>query len=266
MLLLISGNVHPHPGPCSIRHNCSLCRKNACLEERIICCSACDSWCHVACLNVSFPQGEPNGNSAAWICNLCSSCNFSFDLLSSRTTNFNSTNSFSILDEVPEQHHVTNLNSKPDDIHHLTCHNQALKVLTVNVNHILAKRVELLQFLEDNSIDILIACETKIDENICDAELGLENFDIYRKDRNIHGGGVLVAVKKHLKSRKLEITETECELICIELIVENTRPVAICAFYRPPSSTLEVMENLKDALMQMVTSRNTTLLLSGNFI
>ena len=111
----------------------------------------------------------------------------------------------------------------------------------------------------------MIACETKIDENICDAELGLENFDIYRKDRNIHGGGVLVAVKKHLKSRKLEITETECELVCIELIVENTRPVAICTFYRPPSSTLEVMENLKDALMQMVASRNTTLLLSGDF-
>ena len=81
-----------------------------------------------------------------------------------------------ILDEVAEQHHVTNLNSKPDDIHYLTCHNQALTVLTVNVNHILAKRVELLQCLEDNSIDILIAYETKIDENTCDADLGLENF------------------------------------------------------------------------------------------
>ena len=102
-----------------------------------------------------------------------------------------------------------------------------------------------MQYLEDNSIDILIACETKIDENICDSELGLENFDIYRKDRNIHGGGVLVAVKKHLKSRQLEITETECELVCIKLIVESTRPVAICAFYRPPSSTLEAMEKFE---------------------
>ena len=53
-------------------------------------------------------------------------------------------------------------------------------------------------------------------------------------------------------------------LVCIEMIVKNTRPVAICVFYRPPSSTLEVMENLKDALMQMVASRNTTRLLSGD--
>ena len=56
-------------------------------------------------------------------------------------------------------------------------HSKALKVLTVNVNHILAKRVELLHLLVGNNIDILIACETNIDENICVAELVLENFD-----------------------------------------------------------------------------------------
>ena len=61
MLLLISGNIHPNPGPRSIRHKCPLCRKSACVEERIICSSACDSWYHVACLNISFPLGEPNG-------------------------------------------------------------------------------------------------------------------------------------------------------------------------------------------------------------
>ena len=265
MLLLISGNIHPNPGPRSIRHTCPLCSKNASVKERIICCSASDSWYHVACLNISSPQGEPNGNSAVWICNHCSSCNFSSNLLLSRITNFNSTNSFSTLEVAPEKQHISSLDSKRDDNHHPKRHNEALKVLTVNVNHILAKRVELLHFLVDNSIDIMIACETKIDENICDAELGLENFDIYRKDRNIHGGGVLVAVKKQLKSRKLEITGTECELVCVKLMVENTRPVVICAFYRPPSSTLEVMENLKDALMQVLAYRNVTLLLSGDF-
>ena len=57
-------------------------------------------------------------------------------------------------------------------------HSEALKVCTVNVNHILAKRVELLHLLVGNNIDILIACETKFYENICVAELALENFDI----------------------------------------------------------------------------------------
>ena len=60
----------------------------------------------------------------------------------------------------------------------------------------------MLQFLLDNTIDSLNACETTIDENISDAELGFHNVDIYRKDRNIHGGGALIAVKKQLKSRK----------------------------------------------------------------
>ena len=92
----------------------------------------------------------------------------------------------------------------------------------------------------------------------------MENFDIYRKDRNIYVGVVLVAVKKQLKSRKLEITGTECDIVCAKLVVENTRPVVICAFYRPPYSTLEVLENWIDALMQVLAYRNATLLLSGD--
>ena len=54
-------------------------------------------------------------------------------------------------------------------------------------------------------------------------------------------------------------------LFVLKLIVENTKPVFIYAFYRPPSSTLEVMTNLKDALMQVLAYRNFTLLLSGDF-
>jgi len=129
--------------------------------------------------------------------------------LLSSITKFNSTNNFSILEGVPEKYHIPRLKSKPDDSHHLKHYNEALKILRVNVNHILANRAELLKILLDNSIDILIACETTIDENISDAELRFDKFDIYRKDRNIHGGGALIAVKKQLKSRKLEIMGNE---------------------------------------------------------
>ena len=75
-----------------------------------------------------------------------------------------------------------------------------LKVLTANVNHFLAKHLELKKFIIDNDIDIVIACETKIDNSVEDAELGLSDFDVYRQDRDLNGGGVLVAVKKTLKS------------------------------------------------------------------
>ena len=34
--------------------------------------------------------------------------------------------------------------------------------------------------------------------------------------------------------------------------------------YRPPSSTFEIMENLKDALLKVLACRNATLLLSDD--
>ena len=141
-----------------------------------------------------FSQGEPNGTTTVWICNLCSPCNFTSDLLLSRITNLDSTNSFLILEVATEERHISSLGSKLDSNDRPKRHNEAPKVLTVKVNHIFAKQVELLHMLVDNSIDILIASETNFDESICDAELGLKNFDIRRKDRNIQGGGVLVAV------------------------------------------------------------------------
>ena len=59
-----------------------------------------------------------------------------------------------------------------------------LKVLTANVNHFIAKQLELKQFIVNNDVDIVIACETKIDNSVQGAEFGLGNFDVYRQDRN----------------------------------------------------------------------------------
>ena len=53
------------------------------------------------------------------------------------------------------------------------------------------------------SYDILIITETWLKSEIEDAELGLESFYIFRKDRKLNtdisrGGGVLVVVRKNL--------------------------------------------------------------------
>ena len=42
---------------------------------------------------------------------------------------------------------------------------------------------------------ILCLNETWLDENICDADIELQNYRVFRKDRNRHGGGVLICGK-----------------------------------------------------------------------
>ena len=104
--------------------------------------------------------------------------------------------------------------------------------------------MEVNKFIINNDVDIVIACETKIDNSVQDAELGLGDFDVYRQERNLNGGGVPVAVKKILRLVRLDITTT-CELVVVKLLTENTIPAIIDAFYRPPSSN-QCIEELKN--------------------
>ena len=42
--------------------------------------------------------------------------------------------------------------------------------------------------------DIICIVETWLDESISDNEVGIQNYDIVRLDRNRHGGGILIYV------------------------------------------------------------------------
>lgn len=65
--------------------------------------------------------------------------------------------------------------------------------------------------------DIMVLVETWLNDGIANTELGLEDFNIYRLDRNpannshSRGGGVLIAVRKYLLSRALKITAVNVE-------------------------------------------------------
>ena len=261
LCFLISGNIHPNPGPRSTGHCCYLCKNDVCLGERVISCSTCNSWYHVACLSSSF-QNSLKNSSAIWLCARCDTRNYSVDLLSQVISYFSSPNSFSSFTSTTTQE----IHSRHSETPIANCGKaRPLKLLTVNVNSLLAKRVELRQFLFDNSIDVMIACETKIDENVLDSELNLDEYDIYRNDRDTHGGGVIVAIKKCFRSYKLEMSNLFCELVCVKLLVESSKPVIICRYYRPPSANTEVMENLRSSLKQIQESESATLLLSGDF-
>ena len=74
---------------------------------------------------------------------------------------------------------------------------------------------------------------------------------------------MLVAVKKILKSFRLDITTT-CELLVAKLLTENTIPAIIGAFYRPPSSN-QCMEELKNYLLKIPNLQRGNLLLCGDF-
>ena len=61
-------------------------------------------------------------------------------------------------------------------------------------------------------------------------------FPAYRRDRNKHGGGLIVFTKKDLiTKRKKEFQSTDLKVICLELTVSKRKWI-IFSVYRPPGS------------------------------
>ena len=71
-----------------------------------------------------------------------------------------------------------------------------LKVISLNCCSLrsLEKRARLQAIVEEHKPDIIIGCETHLDESYSSAEVFPRNFAIIRKDCCFGGGGIFLAV------------------------------------------------------------------------
>ena len=78
---------------------------------------------------------------------------------------------------------------------------QPIRLINVNCQSISSKGGAWKNLLDSYKPDIIIATETWLHKGVGDAELEMENYQIYRRDRETgHGGGLLIAVCKSLDS------------------------------------------------------------------
>ena len=64
-LLLMSGNVHPNPGPI---FPCSVCAGNVPWRGKSVQCCTCSKWVHLRCSLLSLSKFRTSGNSRSWSC------------------------------------------------------------------------------------------------------------------------------------------------------------------------------------------------------
>ena len=70
LLLLMSGNVHPNPGPI---FPCSVCAGNVTWQGKSVLCCTCSKWVHLRCSQLSLSKFRALGSSHTWGCLPC--CN-----------------------------------------------------------------------------------------------------------------------------------------------------------------------------------------------
>ena len=68
LLLLISGNVYPNPGPI---FPCSVCAGNVTWRGKSVLCCTCSKWVHLRCSQLSLSKFRALGSSHSWSCLPC---------------------------------------------------------------------------------------------------------------------------------------------------------------------------------------------------
>ena len=68
ILLLMSGNVHPNPGPI---FPCSVCAGNVTWRRKSVQCCTCSKWVHLRCSQLSLSNFRALGSSHSWSCFPC---------------------------------------------------------------------------------------------------------------------------------------------------------------------------------------------------
>ncbi len=133
-----------------------------------------------------------------------------------------------------------------------------------NARSILPKFDELSAINSLHSPDIICIVESWLSPDISDSELSLPGFSIFRRDRNRHGGGILVYVKSTLSPSIISYSSSSL----IELLLLSVKPkhfsFTLAVFYRPPSSS-HALDTLQNVLESLPHSILLNLILLGDF-
>ena len=115
-----------------------------------------------------------------------------------------------------------------------------LKLISININSIRGKKLDLLVFLEVHQPHVVAIQETKIDSSIATSELFPEigQYNVFRKDRNLHGGGVMLLIYEDIPHTPLTELVNDSELVWANIFANKTSHY-IASWYRQPGGSCE---------------------------
>ena len=103
--------------------------------------------------------------------------------------------------------------------------------------------------------------ETWLDGNISDIEILPKGYTIYRHDRCIRDGGVLIAAEGSVSNQLIDCPK-ELELLAMQIGIKHL--TRICLVYNSPNSCVEYKQSLM-AYLDNFAANPTPLILMGDF-
>ena len=170
-------------------------------------------------------------------------------------------------DHQQHQHNDENITQVTQNDHKLPIQ-QKLRILSANFRSLCNKVCELEHCLSELKTNVVLGCESWLSVDIKNAEIFPPDYqqNIFRKDRNRHGGGVFIAGHNSLDMWQIENKDLdECEIVWAELKGKE-RNVILGSFYRPPNSDVTYLDALKTSLTNITSkSKGKIVILGGDF-
>ena len=142
-----------------------------------------------------------------------------------------------------------------------------LKTLVINFQSLKNKILAFRHMVSGEQSDIIIGTETWLNKDITNAELDLGEYEIFRKDRvNRKGGGVLLAVKKDLKSEEIKVSNRDdTETVYCKIKLNNNTLIG-GSVYRPTNSNADVSHKIAQKLHEIHNqNKNALFWIAGDF-
>jgi hypothetical protein len=107
--------------------------------------------------------------------------------------------------------------------------------------------------------------ETWIDSSVKDAQNLPGGFNIYHDDRNLNGGGVLLAVKDTLLTSAVPELQTNCEIVWCKLEIVGHKTVYLSTYYNPKTSNEGSFDEYKTSIERASSTKNSLIISAGDF-
>ncbi len=129
----------------------------------------------------------------------------------------------------------------------------------------LPKHIEEIRvILAEKCLDILALNETRLDNNITNQDMFIQNYDIIRADRSRTGGGVCLYIRNSINYfERIDLTRDNLEAVCIEVNKPSSASFIVGTIYRPPGASVDSFANIEQ-LIKLIDDENKEFYMLGD--
>lgn len=122
---------------------------------------------------------------------------------------------------------------------------KGLVLAHLNICSLRNKVEEITTLCQSENIHILALTETHLDDSFDNSVVAVDGYNLYRRDRDKHGGGVALYIKDSIVVvQRNYIMCVDVEILWIQINIPHSKHFLVGCCYRPPSAHVSYLDKI----------------------